>query len=69
MRRLDDCVDVPSLAALVLSDHVGLHLTPDHSDPWLPLDGARAVGTPRRGGAMTVMRGRRDDPMAEGGRP
>ncbi|MET4134344.1 hypothetical protein ABIC21_000538 [Pseudarthrobacter sp. PvP090] len=37
LRRLDDCVDVPSLAALVLARQVGLDLTPDQADPWLPL--------------------------------
>jgi hypothetical protein len=37
VRRLDDCVDVPSLAALALARHVGMDLTPDQADPWMPL--------------------------------
>lgn len=38
LRHLDDCVDVPALAALVLARHTGLDVVPDHGDPWLPLE-------------------------------
>lgn len=45
VRRLDDCVDVPSLAGLVLARHRGLPLNA-RPDPWLPLDVAGLAAGP-----------------------